>query len=609
MYSRRFRWVSIAALVSVTVLGCADTSWDAARRADTVAAYHQFVRDNPDSNLVPDAEERIAFLRVRNRPSIEAYRDFESTYPLSPMLAELSESMEPLFFDQARDMNTPEAYQAFLTRYPGGTLSQQAEGNLSYVSRVQHNANPSVLRSFLESYPQSDFATEARTTLELIELRRSTTIGSLAVRVDVSANVDEGERVRRGFASMVSEKYQEAGIPVSLIAGGEPIPVNVDAWMHIEYQEVPAPGTFGRRTLISRARVRMYQRDQEEPVWDRVFEASAEHLTQGTHGRDRTVFGNARYAFWYEFFVPVSTWATSKSRVQRIDYSEPVAAIDLVGDRAAVLLEAGGVEYMNVASPLAPRTLQRYRRGRELTRWKGVRVLPKDRAVVFGTNGAELIEFNERASTRLGRWEAPEIGGIHDAAVYGDHTLLLAGNKGLYAVRLESEQPRPHRLIEGDLVGVEVQAPFVYLVGPELLQIAKPNQLLSHLTGTKIPLGDRLKTYKSRVSNGSLYLFGETAIVQFSMADPARPQPVAQMDVSELGELSDLADYGPKLYLLGQRGIQVSSPAGRWVSDFIQVDGDTAMASKGRFLFVAGNESLEIVDLSPYQVGLASPAE
>ena len=81
------------------------------------------------------------------------------------------------------------------------------------------------------------------------------------------------------------------------------------------------------------------------------------------------------------------------------------------------------------------------------------------------------------------------------------------------------------------------------------------------------------------------------------------------MNVSDLGELTDLADYGQKLYLLGHRGIQVSSPSGRWVSDFIQVDGATAMAAKGRFLLVAGNESLEIVDLSPYQVGLASPAE
>lgn len=606
--TRLLRCASALTAVSLLTLACADTSWEAARRADTVAAYHQFLRDNPKSARVLEAEERIEFLRVRNRPGVEAFTRFETLYRDSPWLPDLAVVAEPHFFEKARAESTPSSYREFLRRYPKGQLTKRARGNLEYVDRVQHEATGPVLREFLNAFPDSDFAPEARSTLELLDSWRNTTIDRLAVRVDVSANVTDAERLRRGFASVVSRDYEHTGIEVFLVPAGEDIPRGVRTWMHIEYSEVPAPGTFGGRSFVSRARVRLHQRDQEAPIWDRTFEAPAEHLQRGRHGRDKTLFGNARYAFWTEFFVPVSTWATSRTRIQRLEYPEAVTSIDALENRAAVLLEGGGVEFLDISSPLEPKVVQRYRRGRDLSRWSGIRVLPGDRAVVFGNNGAELLEFTARIAERRGRWEAPEVGSIRGVAFHGK-TALLAGSKGLYAVRFEQNPPVPHRLIDSDLVGVEVRVPHVYLVGATRLVVAEPKQLLSHLTGPKFEFGERLQARRTRLSGSSLYVFGETAMVEFDLSEPTRPRPVAQLNSSELGELNDVAWDGQRLYLLGHRGIQVAGPGASWVGDFIQVSGRHHMASKGRFLLVAGTAGVEVVDLSPYWASPASPAK
>jgi hypothetical protein len=55
-------------------------------------------------------------------------------------------------------------------------------------------------------------------------------------------------------------------------------------------------------------------------------------------------------------------------------------------------------------------------------------------------------------------------------------------------------------------------------------------------------------------------------------------------------------------YLLGDRGLQIASNHGKTVSDSIQVHGDSAMALSGRYVFVAGDRTLEVVDIGPYQV-------
>jgi hypothetical protein len=227
--------------------------------------------------------------------------------------------------------------------------ARAAPGNLAYVRISAGEPSVASLREFLKTYPDSDFAGDAQRSIDLVAFKKETTIKHLGIRVEVAPNAAQPQRVRRGFVSVVAKEYRERGIDVTLIpTGNEPTP-DMDGWIRLDYDEAQASGTFGGATIVSRCRVRLYNRaSPKEPIWDRTFEAPAEHLMKGTYGRDKTVFGNSRYPFWGEFFVPVATWATRESKVQRLDYLEDVKAIDMRGDHVAAAAR-GGFDLLDVS--------------------------------------------------------------------------------------------------------------------------------------------------------------------------------------------------------------------------------------------------------------------
>jgi outer membrane protein assembly factor BamD (BamD/ComL family) len=605
------RILGALALVVATALGCADTSWEGTQRTNTVAAYTRYLRDNPDSPQAKAAEERIAFLRVTTHQTIDAYEKFVEAYPHSSLTPELKATMEPLFFERARSTNSIDGYQQFLALYPDGDLARRVKGDLAYVQ--MSSAQPSVasLREFLREYPESDFSADAQRSVDLVAFKTETTVKHLGIRVEVAPNVAQPQRVRRGFVSVVARNYREHGIDVTLIpTGSEPTP-DMQGWIRLDYDEAQASGTFGGSTILARCRVRLYNNAApNEPIWDRTFEAPAEHILKGTYGRDKTVFGNSRYPFWTQFFVPVSTWASTEARVQRLDYLEDVRAIDMRGDHVAVLFARGGFDLLDVSSPLDPRVIDRYRRDDDLSSWNGVKIVDDKHILIYGPDGAELVQRTDEKPISLGKWEVPEVGSVLAADAYDD-TVLLAGNKGIYAIRTTSERMVPHRLLEGMYVGVEVAKPYIYLVQPTRVEVTSPKHLLRHLAGSPVALSDGFTAKGARIAGGSLIVFGKDDAVELSLALPARPSMVGHLEAEKVGRLVDLVADGDRTYLLGERGLQIADLEGRRVSDTVQVHGTQAITRRGRYVFVAGDRTLEILDVGPYQVkdvALASPA-
>ena len=605
------RILGALALVAATTLGCADASWEGTQRANTVAAYTRFLRDNPESAHAQAAEERIAFLRVMSHQTIGAYDQFVETYPQSSLTPELKAAMEPLFFERARATNTVDGYQQFLTSYPGGELARRVQGDLAYVQMGSTEPSVATMREFLREYPESDFSADAQRSLDLVAFKNETTVKHLGIRVEVAPNAAQPQRVRRGFVSVVARHYREHGIEVTLIpTGSEPTP-DMQGWIRLDYDEAQASGTFGGATILARCRVRLYNNAApNEPIWDRTFEAPAEHILKGTYGRDKTVFGNSRYPFWKQFFVPVSTWASTEARVQRLDYLEDVRAIDMRGDHVAVLFARGGFDLLDVSSPLDPRVIDRYRRDDDLSSWNGIKIVNDKLVLIYGPDGAELVQRTTEKPLSLGKWEVPEVGAILAADAYDD-TVLIAGNKGIYAIRTSSERMVPHRLLEGTYVGVDVQKPYIYLVQPTRVEVTSPKHLLRHLAGSPVTLADGFTAKGSRIAGNSLIVFGKDDAVELSLAMPARPRMVGRLDAEKVGHLVDLVVDDNRTYLLGDRGLQVADLETRRVSDTVQVHGTQAIARRGRYVFVAGERTLEVLDVGPYQVkdvALASPA-
>ncbi|MCP4003198.1 MAG: hypothetical protein GY725_03290 [bacterium] len=588
------------------------TSWDTASERNTIAAYTKFLRDNPDSEHATDAAEIIEVLRVQNHLTINFYEEFVGRYPDSSYLPGLKAQMAPLYFERARAENTSESYRAFLEAYSEGDHARRAVGNLAYVENVRIDPTATGLQDFVAAYPESDFTDEARASLELFQFRRATNIEHVGLRVEVSPNVAQPNRVRRGFAAIVAAQYRDLGIEVELITQGAAPTDEMDGWLRLDYEESEASGLFGGQTLLSRCRVRLFHKSEPDaPVWDRTFEAPAEHILKGAHGRDKTLFGNARYQFWDRFFIPVSTWATSSTRVNRMDFLEDVAAIDIDGDRAALLFKRGGFNILDVSSPLEPKVIDRYRRDQDLSRWSGIKILDEKNIAIFGPDGVEVVERTEAGPKVRGKWEVHDIGAVWGADIFGS-TLLVSGAKGIHAIRLEQSVLTPHRMLEGEFVGVVVRDPYIYLARPNRIEVTAPKYLMRHLSGSKVRLGNGFNARKMRIEGDLLYLVGESETVELSLENPGRPTIAARLDSEKVGSIADVIGIGSHLYLLGDRGLQIAAADGAWVSDSIQVEATASFERKERYAFLIGQRTLEILDLGPYsmsQVGTPASVE
>jgi len=203
---------AVALAFALGALGCADATWEGAKSANTVASYSRFLRDNPTSEHAKECEEHIAALRVLAHQTIEGHQKFIETYPQSALLPDLQRAMEPLYFQRARGENTAQAYQAFLAEYPDGELSRRAHGDMAYVNMLETNPSVATLREFMRQYPESDFATDAQRSLDLVAFKRETSITHLGIRVEVSPNTAQPQRVRRGFVAIVAKEYREHGV-------------------------------------------------------------------------------------------------------------------------------------------------------------------------------------------------------------------------------------------------------------------------------------------------------------------------------------------------------------------------------------------------------------
>ena len=175
-----------------------------------MAAYSRYLRDNPKAAHSAEAEERIAALRVLAHQTIEAHEKFIETYPQSALLPELHVAMEPLYFSRARNENTSAAYRRFLGEYPDG--QPRAARTATWPTWRCSSTHPSVatMREFMRQYPESDFATDAQRSLDLLSFRRETAIHHPGVRIEVSPNTAQPQRVRRGFVSVVARQYAES---------------------------------------------------------------------------------------------------------------------------------------------------------------------------------------------------------------------------------------------------------------------------------------------------------------------------------------------------------------------------------------------------------------
>ncbi len=101
----RARFISFLLILAVIMAGCATTQsrWQRVESKDTIKAYQEFLKENPESNYAEKAKERIMELR----------------------------------YAQAAKENTIPSYQKFIQDYPEGKLTDDALSRLNKLTRQE----------------------------------------------------------------------------------------------------------------------------------------------------------------------------------------------------------------------------------------------------------------------------------------------------------------------------------------------------------------------------------------------------------------------------------------------------------------------------------------
>ena len=606
----------ITAFVCVLVAslaGCASRAWQAALREDTPAAYHRFMRDYPKSSHITDAQEHLEYHKLSRAPSLAGFDAFVEKYPNSALAAQMRVQLAPIAFDAARAQGTPESYEQFLDQYPDGELAARARGNAAYLAANGFHGDSAALAAFAEEHPTSDFADEARRSAESVALRGRSHFESVGLSIEISPATPEPDRVRRALSERAQEIYGYAGVQLV------PVPDVVDA---SQAQRLPAArliishreeqvqtsieaGTVTRPAIVATTDVMLRYASDGPPIFERRFELRIDpqsHLT-GTS----VLFSARAPVYWDAFFVPVATWQSRASVRPPAELSASVIDVDAVGDRSIVLYEDGSFQLVELADPARPVVLAQYQRPKDFRKWSGVRILG-DRVAVYGEEGIEWVGFDERGPVLVASRGREEIGTVFAIEPVGD-SYVIAGARGLMITQANGGELRRimRRVVKGlatiDDVLVFTDGDSIFI---STLDLLREKRVLNQLRLGQTFAPERIRSFGSRA-----VVMGRGGVLVLDLSDRRKPVVSAKLYPKQIGNITDAAEAGGRIFLLGDRGLQMMNAAATGLTESIDVQARKRLARMGRHLVSVGGQSLQVVDSTPLTAGslAAAPAD
>ncbi|NOJ99049.1 HEAT repeat domain-containing protein [Corallococcus coralloides] len=113
--------------------GCTHMSFEKASELDTVQAYQDFLRENPEDPEATTAQGRIEgleFDEAKRLHSVIAYKRFLEKYPDAPQLQRAKSLLEGLRFNAAKEADTEAGWRQFLAEHPDGAHRDEARAKL-----------------------------------------------------------------------------------------------------------------------------------------------------------------------------------------------------------------------------------------------------------------------------------------------------------------------------------------------------------------------------------------------------------------------------------------------------------------------------------------------
>jgi len=604
---RSIRRPTVTVIAVLLAFGCASStgSWERVRKQDTAGAYHRFLRDDPRSPHVEEAKERLAFTRLAKKPTAEGYAEFRASYPHSSLAEELRPIVEDRVFEQLRARGTVAAYRKFLQEFPDSAHAERAVGNVEYLENRGFAGRPSELAAFAERHPASDFAAEARRSVELIQARRARPIRSIGLVLEVDPGTPGAPRLMRAFTERARRHYAKSRVQiVPLESATDPRAAKVDALLAIEHREaeVRAEMSVGRSFspgIVATTKVTLERPGDAAPIRSDEF---SHKVAVSERKDDRSiVFGATGSRYWDSLFFADATWSNQLAKRAAFDVKDSGVAVEMIDHRAAVLFADGSFKLVDVSNPAEPQVVAHYVRSKDLTSWEGVRSIDGV-IVIFGGDGLEFIELAAAGPKKILGLDRATVGSIVAVEDTGEG-ILLAGSRGLMLLERGSKHPRG--LIEMGVRGAAIHRDRVYFTDGSSLYTSSLPMLMRKKAEGKLRIGERFGPGRIRISGRTAVVMGDEDVLLVDLSRPLAPRIQSRITTVGRGEIRDAIALGGRLYLLSERGLLVSNAADARTHDSVDVAALTRMGHAGRHLVVVGDGSLQVVDTTPFAVGSA----
>jgi len=597
---------SALVVLLVAATGCVGGAWRRAVEDDTPAAYYRFLRDHGDSSHASEARERLEYHKLLANPSLAGFEAYRKRYPSSALLANLKPALEGPAFELARARGTSMAYREFLTEFPDGDLAARAIGNATYLEAQGFQGDPAGLADFAALHPASDFAAEAARTAETVRLRRRAADTRIGLRFLIDADVPEARRVRQTLEERIRELAMRAGIQLVMVPD-EGVAGGPGVVLEVSHRETPVAGSnesgqLAPPSILGVTQVVLRDVATKSPIVERNFEIrldDKEHVP-GTS----VLFSAAAPRYWGSFFVPFARWSNDRAIRPALDLARPVADVEGFGDRVVVLYEDGDFDLFDLADPQKPVKLASYARGESYKKWSGIRLIG-ERVAIFGEEGLELVRFERGRPVRERTWSRGDIGRVLGLTSMGDEVVIV-GAKGMQVIDLATGTIR--RAMRRVIQGVDAAGRALVFADGESIYVSTLDLLVDERVIAQLKLGRTFGPSHVRVIDRTAIVTGPggTLVIDVSVAE--RPRVTGKLFAREIGEVFDAARVDGRIYLVGQRGLQVLTRRLDAVEETVDVGARTQISAMGRHLVTADSGGLQVVDASPWSDRVVTPA-
>jgi hypothetical protein len=177
---------------------------------------------------------------------------------------------------------------------------------------------------------------------------------------------------------------------------------------------------------------------------------------------------------------------------------------------------------------------------------------------------------------------------------------LLAGSRGL-VVMTDSDEP-PQRILRRVIRALAGDGEHLFFSDGGVLFVSTFEELQKNKLVGQLRLGDGFGAHTIRSLGSWVAVLGEEAVSLVDVSDPANPELISRLDRSRVGRVSDALEMAGRIFLLGDRGLQLLDPGGERVAEHIPVIDASKMARMGHHLTMVGEQSMQVVDSVPFTV-------